>query len=161
MSKTFALLALLALPAVPASALTQSAAAVAPSDGAEAAVAAFVAGLNSFDRGRFEALFAEDATLFFPAAPFPVRRIEGRAAIGEWFGRFFDSARRRGATRGNVTPRDLRVQSYGNVAVATFHLEGGDNVGRRTLVLRRQARRWLVIHLHASSLPLPAPAERR
>lgn len=118
----------------------------------EAAVQAFISAFNALDRTRFDALFAEDVTLFFPSAPFPVRRIEGKKATLEWFGRFFDSLRKRGASPG-IEPQDLKVQDYGDVAIATFHLGGGANVGRRTVVLRRQKGRWAIAHLHASSEP--------
>lgn len=116
----------------------------------EAAVRAFVSAFNALDRTRFDALFAEDVTLFFPSAPFPVRRIEGKKATLSWFGRFFDSMRERGANP-RIQPQDLKVQVYGDAAVATFHLGGGENVGRRTVVLRRQRGRWAIAHLHASS----------
>lgn len=122
---------------------------------AEAAVEAFVSAFNALDRTRFDPLFADDVTLFFPASPFPLRRVEGREATLEWFGRFFDSLRERGASP-NIAPQDLHVQDYGDIAVATFHLGGGESVGRRTVVLRRQAGRWAIVHLHASSI-----AERR
>ena len=118
--------------------------------GPEAAIHAFVSAFNALDRARFDALFAEDVTLFFPSSPFPVRRVEGKEATLEWFGRFFDSARKRGPTLG-IKPQDLKVQDYGEVAIATFHLGGGERVGRRTLVLRRHADQWLIAHLHASS----------
>lgn len=116
----------------------------------EAAVQAFVSAFNGLDRTRFDALFADDVTLFFPSAPFPVRRIEGKEATLLWFGRFFDSLRRRGAGP-NVEPKDLRIQDYGDVAIATFHLGGGERVGRRTVVLRREHGRWAIVHLHASA----------
>ena len=116
----------------------------------EAAIQAFVSAFNALDRTRFDALFAEDVTLFFPSAPFPVRRIEGKEATLLWFGRFFDSLRKRGASPG-IQPQDLKVQDYGDVAIATFHLGGGESVSRRTVVLRREQGRWAIAHLHASS----------
>ena len=128
----------------------QSNATAAPSVSPEAAIQAFVSAFNALDRTRFDALFAEDVTLFFPASPFPVRRIEGKQATLEWFGRFFDSLRERG-TNPRIQPQDLKVQDYGDVAIATFHLGGGESVGRRTVVLRRQRGQWAIAHLHASS----------
>ena len=116
----------------------------------EAAIEAFVSAFNALDRTRFDALFAEDVTLFFPSAPFPVRRVEGKSETLSWFGRFFDSMRKRGASPG-IQPQDLKVQDYGSLAIATFHLGGGENVARRTVVLRRQRGRWAIAHLHASS----------
>ncbi|HEX8224645.1 MAG TPA: nuclear transport factor 2 family protein [Allosphingosinicella sp.] len=117
----------------------------------EAAVQAFVAAFNALDRARFDALFAEDVTLFFPSSPFPLKRVEGKKATLEWFGRFFDSLRKRGAGPG-IQPQDLKVQDYGKFAIATFHLGGGESVSRRTVVLRREKGRWAIAHLHASSL---------
>ena len=118
--------------------------------GPEEAIRAFVSAFNALDGARFDALFAEDVTLFFPASPFPVRRTEGKKATLLWFGRFFDSLRMRGAGPG-IEPQDLQVQDYGDVAVASFHLGSGERVGRRTVVLRRQGGRWTIVHLHASS----------
>lgn len=116
----------------------------------QGAMEAFVAAFNSLDRERFDALFAEDVTLFFPSAPFPVRRVEGKTETLLWFGRFFDSMRKRGGSPG-IKPQDLKVQDYGRVAIATFHLGVGENVARRTVVLRRERGRWAIAHLHASS----------
>lgn len=157
MSKTFALCASLAL----AGAVPAGSAAAAPEDRSqrdaarsasqpEAAVLAFVSAFNALDRAAFDPLFAEDVTLFFPSAPFPVKRVEGKTATLLWFGRFFDSMRKRGAGP-NIQPQDLKVQDYGDVAIATFHLGGGGNVARRTVVLRRHKGRWRIAHLHASS----------
>lgn len=145
-----------ASPADPAS--SKSAAAT---GSASAAAAEFVAAFNALDRGRFDPLFADDVTLFFPSAPFEVRRVEGKDAVLKWFGKFFDAARARSGKL-NIQPADLRVQDYGSVAVVTFHLGGGENeIGRRTLVLRKQGGAWRIVHLHASSEPLkksPKPA---
>jgi ketosteroid isomerase-like protein len=124
-----------------------------PGPGPEAGLSAFLEALNSLDRTAMADAFAEDATAFFPRG-FPGRRIEGRAAIADEFGRFFDSARSRGASRLNVAPGDVRVQRYGDLAVATFHLGGsGADLGRRTAVLRRDGARWRLVHLHASAQP--------
>src|SRR5688572_14652323 len=98
----------------------------------EAALQAFVSAFNALDWERFDPLFAEDVTLFFPASPFPVRRVEGKKATLLWFGRFFDSMRKRGASPG-IEPKDLKVQDYGKFAIATFHLVGGESVARRTI----------------------------
>jgi len=125
---------------------------------AEAAVNEFFVALNSLDTARFGALFADDATLFFPTPPFPIRRIEGKAEIMRYFGMFFDSLRRRGARSINTAPRDLRIQRFGDFAIASFHLVGGQDVGRRTLVMRRSGGRWQIVYLHGSTLREPAPA---
>lgn len=126
---------------------------------AGAAAAEFVAAFNALDRSRFDPLFADDVTLFFPSAPFEVRRVDGKEAVLKWFGKFFDAARSRGGKL-NIQPLDLRVQDYGNVAVVTFHLAGGaDEIGRRTLVLRKHGSDWRIVHLHASSEPFKKTAK--
>ncbi len=124
--------------------------------GAEAAAAEFVSAFNALDRGRFDPLFADDVTVFFPSAPFDLRRVEGKTAVLGWFGKFFDAMRER-TGKLNIQPADLKVQDYGAMAVITFHLEGGDNLGRRTLVLRRDENDWKIVHLHASAEPLKKP----
>ena len=125
-----------------------------PGAGTPAAAAAeFIDAFNALDRSRFDPLFADDVTLFFPSAPFEVRRVDGKQAVLKWFGKFFDAVRARGGKL-NIQPADLRVQDYGTTAVVTFHLNGGDDVGRRTLVLHKEGRSWQIVHLHASAQPL-------
>jgi len=124
--------------------------------GAEVTAAEFVSAFNALDRARFDPLFADDVTVFFPSAPFDIRRIEGRTAVLDWFGKFFDAMRER-TGKLNIQPADLQVQAYGAMAVITFHLKGGDNLGRRTLVLRRDENVWKIVHLHASAEPLKKP----
>ena len=153
-----ALAAQAATPAVPAG----QPAAEAP---ARAAVAEFVNALNAFDAERLGRTMAEDVTAFFPGLPFPAARIEGRANVQSAYAQLFAALRQRGTRNANVQPRGLGVQLYGDVAIATFHLVGQPEVGRRTLVLRRVGGRWLVAHMHASVAPMqqrpaatPAPA---
>ena len=123
---------------------------------AEAAVAEFIAALNAMDAARLGRLFAEDATIFFPVAPLPIRRI-GKPEAMRGFTRLFEALRSRNARMTNAAPRELHIQPYGDVAIATFHLTAGQDVGRRTLVLRRLGGRWLIVHLHSSALREPPP----
>ncbi len=161
-----ALAPLLALAVVSTPGLAQPAAArTAPAPpqagSAEAAVGEFIAALNAMDAARLGRLFAEDATIFFPSAPFPLRRL-GKAEAVRYFARLFEALRARGARLSDIVPRELHVQLYGDAAVASFHLTGGQELGRRTLVLRRLGGRWLIVHLHSSSLraaPPPPPAQ--
>lgn len=122
------------------------------------AEAAFIEAFNSLDQARFDAAWAEDATIFFPRGPFPTERIEGKAEITAVFKRAFDAIRARNpAARLNITPVKLLTQHYGDVGVVTFELEGADARGRRTLVMRRTEGRWLIVHMHASEQPVPKP----
>lgn len=161
----FPLLAILAL--APAAMAAQAATPAVPVTGqsadapVRAAVAEFIAALNAFDRDRIARAFADDATLFFPGAPFPAARVDGKAQAAAAFGRFFEALRARGLRQGNVAPRGLQIQLMGDVAIATFHLAGGQEIGRRTLVLRRIGGRWLIVHMHGSALREAAPAPAR
>ena len=124
----------------------------------QAAIAEFIAALNAFDRDRLARAFADDATIFFPGPPFPAVRVDGKAQAMAGFGRFFDALRTRGLRQANVAPRGLQIQLMGDAAIATFHLAGGQEIGRRTLVLRRTGGRWLIVHMHGSSVRQAAPA---
>ena len=152
-----ALAAQAATPAVPAG----QPAADAP---VRAAVAEFVNALNAFDAERLGRSFADDATGFFPGPPFPAARLQGRATIQNAFGQLFAALRQRGTRSAGLAPVGLGVQLYGDTAIATFHLMGQQEVGRRTLVLRRVGGRWLIAHMHASIAPMqqrPAAAPAR
>ena len=118
--------------------------------GASDAAHAFLAAFNSLDRTAFDAHFAHDVTMFFPDGPFPVERLEGKAAVLGAFHRFFDMAKARGATKLSITPSDLKVQTYGETAIVSFELAGDGAIGRRSLVLRHSAEGWKIVHFHAS-----------
>ena len=123
----------------------------------EAAVREFASAFAALDKVRFDRLWASDATAFFPQHPFPIRRVEGKAAVTQWFHRFMDARKGKPMT---LDPKDLLIQRLGDAAVATFHLGSSEQAaGRRTLVLRREAGAWKIVHLHASSLTIPT-AER-
>ena len=126
----------------------------------QAAAAAFVESFNNLDWEKFRLGFSDDATVFFPFAQFP-RRASGRAEVEAIFKRFFDEARKRKAAPPylNIEPKEMQIQALGDAAIVTFHLGEDDTVGRRTLVFRRQKGRWLIAHLHASSLTTQKPAQ--
>jgi len=47
----------------------------------------------------------------------------------------------------------MRIQFFGDVAIATFHLD--DRAGflnRRTIVLNKTEQGWKIVHLHASEV---------
>ena len=125
-----------------------------------AAAAAFVEAFNNLDWEKFRLGFSDDATVFFPFAQFP-QRASGRAEVEAIFKRFFDEVRKRKAAPPylNIEPKDMQIQALGDAAIVTFHLGEGDTVGRRTLVFQKQKGRWLIAHLHASSLTRPKPAQ--
>lgn len=111
---------------------------------------AFLGGLRARDWERMQPAFAVDADVFFPFDD-PPRRVQGITAIEAVFRAFF--ATRDGAV--DVQPLDLAIRAMGDAALVTFHLDRPGAVGRRTLVLRRDADRWRIAHLHASVTKLP------
>lgn len=113
----------------------------------QATVDAFVDGLRRMDWARMRDSFTADASVFFPFESEP-RRVEGIAAIETAFRAFFAS--RASADGLDVQPLDPAIQVMHEAAVVTFHLARLGAVGRRTLVLHREADRWRIAHLHAS-----------
>ena len=53
----------------------------------------------------------------------------------------------------NIQPRDMKIQLFGNVAIATFYLDDRAGfVNRRTIVLNKSETGWKIVHLHASEV---------
>jgi ketosteroid isomerase-like protein len=120
-------------------------------------VEALVGGLNDADEDRIMALFAPDATVFFPLPENPVR-VEGAAAIRAVFSSFCSEVRRgeAGPPFSSMRARDVNVTVTGVVAIVSFHLGGKVVASRRTLILVRHHQGWLIKHLHASNVRLNA-----
>jgi len=120
------------------------------------AVNAFISAFNNLEWEEFRLSFTDDATVFFPFQHAP-RRADGRAEVEAVFKPFFDAGRKQKPNPPylNIEPKDVKIQRLRDVAVVTFHLEGGDAVGRRTVVFQKQRGRWLIAHLSASSMAKP------
>jgi uncharacterized protein (TIGR02246 family) len=105
--------------------------------------------LAALDRGdaRIAELFTEDATVFFPINNQPLRA-NGRAEIAAAFTSLFGPNYRGGLPK----PEAVRVQSFGGTAVVTFQNVNPNVTSRRTFVLRREAGRWRIVHLHGSNI---------
>jgi ketosteroid isomerase-like protein len=120
------------------------------------ALGRFVSAFDALDMKRFIACFSTDASAFTPTGD--SHRIDGAANIEAFFLTVFDETRR---TSGKskppymkLEPRDLRIQSMGDVAIATFHLvEPDSSIHRRTFVYRRESGVLKIVHLHASNFP--------
>ncbi|HQU34536.1 MAG TPA: nuclear transport factor 2 family protein, partial [Thermoanaerobaculaceae bacterium] len=116
----------------------------------QAVVNAFMEALDTANIEKFSALFAPDATAFFPLPPL-YTRLENKDQITKVFTVFFDSVRKgkTGPRYMNLVPKGQKVQLYGGTAVVTFHFEAPDLIARRTLVLTREGGKWLIVHMHA------------
>jgi ketosteroid isomerase-like protein len=53
----------------------------------------------------------------------------------------------------DIQPKEMRIQVFGDVAIATFHLEDRAGfINRRTIVLEKTEKGWKIVHLHASEV---------
>jgi len=96
--------------------------------------------------------FYNDATAFFPIAH-RTTFLDGKAEIDEAFSNVISKIHTAGINSIRLDLEDVKVQRFGDAAIATFHIRDGD-LSRRTLVLRRSHDDWLIQHLHASNGPL-------
>ena len=79
------------------------------------------------------------------------RRVRG---IDPQMRELIDSLKRSGRERPylDIQPADLEILVFGDAALATFHLSGGEQLGRRTFVLALIDDAWKIVHLHASNV---------
>lgn len=105
--------------------------------------------LTALERGEVQIaeLFTADATVFFPMHDRPLRA-NGREEIAAAFAALFGPGYRGGLPK----PQDVRVQEVGESAVVTFQNANPNVTSRRTFVLRREAGRWRIVHLHGSNI---------
>jgi ketosteroid isomerase-like protein len=122
-------------------------------DSPDATIDAFLAAFSRLDLAAMMGHFAPRATMF-PPSSHAGERLSSRAAIRECFAAIIAGVRARGATALPLHPQERETQTFGDTALVTFHLRT-DQLNRRTFVLRREADRWTIIHLHASNAPLP------
>jgi len=124
--------------------------------------------LSTGDVERLDGFFMEASSVFYPGAPFPAGRVDGREAIEvawrtglaallkatrdgtEQAARQVDAAAPAVAPR--MVPQDLKAQSFGDIALVTFELGSVDRPARRTMVWLHRGGAWFVLHLHASAL---------
>jgi ketosteroid isomerase-like protein len=119
---------------------------------ARSVLVTFLRDFSRLDLDAMLACFAPEATAFLPAEH-QRTRLEGTTSIGKALATIIAGVRARGASSMALDAEDLVVQEWGDTAVATFHLRSG-HLSRRTVILRRQAAQWQIVHLHASNAPL-------
>ena len=119
------------------------------------AATAFLEAFDNLDWEPFSRAIAPDATVFMPFANV-IRRLDGYDQIAAVFQPFFAQVRqqRLGPPYLNLHPLDLTCRQLGHVAIITFHLDDGPIWCRRTLILEQRQGQWLLIHLHASNMPI-------
>jgi len=130
--------------------------------GPEKALRAFLRAFENCDLPAMEAAFAPKATSFDRAPPVPgdlsLYRRRGGMPAGMRQLALTLPMTQPGPPYHRVQPDNLSVERHGDLAVAMFELDGPDNLGRRTVILRRYGERWLIVHLHASNVYRPSSA---
>lgn len=116
----------------------------------------FIRAFDDLDWEQFRQAFDDNATVFYPRAM--PERANGRAEFENGFKTVFKQIRgsKTAAPYMDIQPKELRIQRFGDVAIATFHLD--DRAGflnRRTIVLKKTKKGWKIVHLHASEVPVP------
>ncbi len=136
--------------------------ALAQNSPAEASVrqtlAHFIAAFNNLDWEGFRSAFDDDATVFYPRG-FPARA-NGRDEFEKNFKVVFEQIRRgkSAAPFMDIQPRNLSLQIFSDIAIATFHLDDRPGfLNRRTIVLHRTGHGWKIVHLHASEVSTGTP----
>jgi len=117
------------------------------------ALSHFIRAFDDLDWEQFRQAFDDNATVFYPRAM--PERASGRAEYEQGFKAVFQQIRgsKKSAPYTDIQPRELKIQRFGDVAIATFHLD--DRAGllnRRTIVLNKTERGWKIVHLHASEV---------
>ncbi len=121
-------------------------------DGIQGTLSRFITTFSKLDLEGMMMCFYNDATAFFPIAH-RTTVLDGKAEIGEAFSNVISKIRAAEINSIRLDLEDVKIQRFGDAAIATFHIRDGD-LSRRTLVLRRSHDDWLIQHLHASNAPL-------
>ena len=131
----------------------------------KAAFDEFNAAFRHLDWKRLRNTFAADATMFSPSPRSP-KRLNGIVEIEKAMKPMFDGNKERRAARGGKAPEakpasaiGLKIQQFGDTAIVTFQPEASFGperraLTRRTLVLKHDAGKWLIVHLHGSNTEL-------
>lgn len=117
----------------------------------------FFGAFNSRDWDAFRVTLSDDVSAMLDAPDHP-ERLDGRAAVEEFFHRVFPptgSQPRR--VPPPVHPDSLLVQDLGDAVVVSFHLRYPDTIARRTIVLHKTPLGWRVVHIHGSSFDRSSP----
>ncbi|WP_430424618.1 nuclear transport factor 2 family protein [Phenylobacterium sp.] len=128
---------------------------------AEATLRAFLHAFENDDLAAMEGAFAPDAVSFdvvvaSPEASSPLARdaVRRKPGMPPVMRRLVQSTPKAasGPPYRKLDPKDLLVQTEGEMALCTFHLELPTSLARRTVVLVRRSGTWKILHIHASNV---------
>ena len=113
----------------------------------------FLIAFNALQWEPFRKSFADDATIFFPDWE-QASRVSGRKEIEKMWLKIFPEFKDSTNTETlGITPRNIKIQQYGQTAIVTFQLGTGEKyLSRRTVVMVQLKEEWKIAHLHASTL---------
>lgn len=123
-------------------------------------LAKFVKAFDNLDWESFRLAFDDNATVFYPRA-IPARAT-GRPEFERSFKVVFEQIRngRTAPPYMDIQPKGMKIQMFGNLAIATFHLDDRPGfLNRRTIVLNKTPVGWKIVHLHASEVAKPQSGE--
>jgi ketosteroid isomerase-like protein len=112
----------------------------------------FIESFEVLDLEGMMSCFSEGSTSFFPSHHSP-SKIVGKPQIASQFEQVIQKIRAAGLTQISLPVEELDIVNYGETALATFQIRDND-LSRRTLVLRKMEKTWVITHLHASNAPL-------
>jgi ketosteroid isomerase-like protein len=126
--------------------------------GIQAFLQKFLVAFDNLDWPAFADCFSDSATVFHPAPP-NLRRTDSRGQFEKaWLGVFERIKKESGRSSPpymQLKPEDLQIEILTDgAALVTFHLTNGNILSRRTLVLKKFALGWKIVHIHASNLPV-------
>lgn len=111
----------------------------------------FLEALAASDPAGIEAVISADATMFLLAAN-GREAVRGSAAIVARFSRLFEQIRDSGTPAPRFVIEDFNLTELGpDFRLADSMVRAGDETGRRSLVFRREADGWRILHMHASN----------
>ena len=119
------------------------------------ALAKFIRAFDDLDWEHFRLAFDDNATVFYPRAM--PQRANGRAEFEKVFKTVFQQIRdgKTAAPYMDIQPKEMRIQFFGDVAIASFHLDDRAGfINRRTIVLNKTDKGWKIVHLHASEVSI-------
>ncbi|HET9803277.1 MAG TPA: nuclear transport factor 2 family protein [Candidatus Acidoferrum sp.] len=124
----------------------------------------FFAAFSNLDWPAFRACFDDSATVFHPSAAH-MRRTDSPSEFDTAWREVFDRIRKQSGRSKppymDLNPADLNISVLApGVALVTFHLPGAEVFGRRTIVLKKFADGWKIVHIHASNFALSSPTAR-
>ena len=121
--------------------------------------------LRAFENGNFEimeASMAEDSYVFpraimskdivKPIDNTNYRRIKGLDPQMKQLIKGLRESGKQPPYLNHLEPKDLKITMLNDAAIATFHLENGKSLSRRTIVLGKNEGEWKIIHIHPSNV---------